>query len=119
MRPYGSKRSFDTEPRIKSARALVKREGEEEIEEEQRNEMNTKARLDENRTATPKTTLLGVYDANRRIVAHNTLEYRLVSNRECLEAYAVDRSLSEARVAPTWKKYLDVLDHSLSFWLAR
>lgn len=26
MRPYGSKRSFDTEPRIKSARALEKRE---------------------------------------------------------------------------------------------
>lgn len=33
MKPYGSKRSLDTEPRIKSARALVKREGEAEIEE--------------------------------------------------------------------------------------
>jgi hypothetical protein len=32
MKPYGSKRSFDTEPRIKNARALVKREGEAEIE---------------------------------------------------------------------------------------
>lgn len=33
MKPYGSKRSYDTEPRIKSGRALVKREGEAEIEE--------------------------------------------------------------------------------------
>jgi len=34
VRPYGSKRSFDTEPRIKSARALVKREGEAIAEEQ-------------------------------------------------------------------------------------
>lgn len=34
MKPYGSKRSFDTDPRIKSARALVKREGEASIEEQ-------------------------------------------------------------------------------------
>lgn len=34
MKPYGSKRSFDTEPRIKSARALVKREGEALVEEQ-------------------------------------------------------------------------------------
>jgi hypothetical protein len=33
VKPYGSKRSFDTEPRIKSGRALVKREGEALIDE--------------------------------------------------------------------------------------
>ncbi len=33
MKPYGSKRSYDTEPRIKSGRALVKREGEALVEE--------------------------------------------------------------------------------------
>jgi len=33
MRPYGSKRSFDTEPRIKSARAMVKRHAEGHIRE--------------------------------------------------------------------------------------
>lgn len=32
MKPYGSKRSHDTEPRMKAGRALVKREGEAEIE---------------------------------------------------------------------------------------
>lgn len=34
MKPYGSKRSFDTEPRIKSGRALEKRKGEAEAEEQ-------------------------------------------------------------------------------------
>lgn len=33
MKPYGSKRSYDTEPRMKSGRALVKREGEDEVSE--------------------------------------------------------------------------------------
>ena len=38
MKPYGSKRSFDTEPRIKVARALEKRKGEELAEEQLKSE---------------------------------------------------------------------------------
>lgn len=46
MKPYGSKRSFDTEPRIKSARALVKREGEKLAREQLETEEGVKFDLE-------------------------------------------------------------------------